>query len=161
MFTSAVLLLAASMAADQVGASPREKVQAAMEYLVGDWEVEGTDADKPLKAKGSVRWASAKNCLIGTFKGDTENATGISGRDPSTNDFVETLYLADGTRIENRYSHFSEKVWEGTSIAQLPSGEVDKAPIRLEKNTEGFTFIKKGVKRTLILKNRRVNKQVP
>jgi hypothetical protein len=130
-----------------------------MQYLVGKWDVEGDKDGNKLTATFTVRWASAKNCLKLTFKDDSENAAGLSGPDPSTNELVEILYLADGTRIENRYSHFAEKVWEGSSIVQQPSGETDRPKIRLEKTDDGYVFTQKSENMNLVLRCRRVKMQ--
>ena len=158
MFSTA-FLLAASMVVGQADDDAADNVRAAMRYLVGTWAVEGNDNGNSFTATFTARWAPAKNCLTVTFKSDTENATGISGRDPATNDLVETLYLADDTRIENRYSYISEKVWEGTAIVQDRSGKTDKPAIRLEKNEAGYTFTSKSQDRVLILKCSAVKKQ--
>jgi hypothetical protein len=158
---STAFLLAVSMVVGQAEGDMPENVRAAMRYLARTWHVEGNDNGKAFTATFTARWAPAKNCLTATFKSDTENATGISGRDPSTNDLVETLYLADGTRIENRYSHFSERVWEGTAIVQYPSGKIEKPSIRLEKDADGYTFTSKSQERLLVLKCTPIEKQKP
>ena len=158
---STAFLLAASMVVGQAEDDAADDVRAAMRYLAGTWAVEGNDNGNYFAATFTARWAPAKNCLTVTFKSATENATGISGRDPSTNDLVETLYLADDTRIENRYSHISETVWEGTAIVQDRSGKTDKPAIRLEKNTDGYTFTSKSQDRVLVLKCSPVKKQTP
>ena len=156
---SVATLIAASMVSGQAEGPKPEDVDAAMKYLVGRWDIDGDDDGESFTATFVVRRAPAKNCMTLTFKSDTENATGISGRDPSKDELVETLYLVDGTRIENRYSHFSEKVWEGSSIVQYPSGETDRPTIRLEKTDGGYIFTQKSDRRTLVLKCRRVRAQ--
>jgi hypothetical protein len=156
---SVATLIAASMVSRQAEGPTPEDVDAAMQYLVGSWDVEGDKDGNKLTATFTVRWAPARKCLRLTFKGDSENATGISGPDPSTNELVEILYLADGTRIENRYSHFAEKVWEGTAIVQQPSGETDRPKIQLEKTADGYVFTQKSENMDVVLKCRRVKTQ--
>lgn len=159
MLTSAVLLLTASLAAEPAEAKIPENVRAAMTFLVGEWQAEGSSNDLTFTSTETVRWAPGGHCVIKTLKGSFYNGTCLGGWDPSTKEYVETWYLTEGVRIENRYSLIGEKVWEGTSILQEPSGKATKYTVRTEKTAEGLVFTAKSDKETYVSRAKRVPKQ--
>ena len=161
---STALLLAASMVVGQAEPKMPEDVQAAMQYLVGEWTVEGNINGESFTLSMSYCWAPGKHCLILTATNDSENAlrnsgTGIIGRDPSTNELVETTYLHSGVRLEHRFSHISVAVWEGTGSVQNPSGTTTNSTLRLEKATDEYSLTSKAEGWTLFMRGRRVKEQ--
>ena len=160
MFSTA-FLLAASMVVGQAEPKVPEDFQAAMQYLVGEWIVEGNINGEGFTLTMTYSWAPGKHCLILTATNDNENAlrnsgTGIIGRDPSTNELVETAYLHSGVRLEHRFSRISGAAWEGTGSVQNPSGSTTNSTLRLEKATAEYSLTSKAEGWTLFMKGRRV-----
>jgi hypothetical protein len=155
------LVLAVSMVVGQAEPTMPEDFQAAMQYLVGKWAVEGNINDEAFTLTMTYCWAPGKHCLILNATSDGERAlrnsgTGIIGRDPSTNELVETAYLHNGVRLEHRFSHISGAVWEGTGSAQNPSGSTTNSTLRLEKTSDEYSLASKAEGWTLFMRSRRV-----
>lgn len=132
-----------------------------MQSVVGDWEFEADTNGESSTGTQINRWAPNKHCLIMTHKGSYGSANGIGGWEPSTNEYVETWYGTDGVKVENRFSHISEKVWEGYSITHKPSGGTAKSAIRFEKTADRGVFTAKSDKETYVQRGTLVKKQKP
>ena len=137
-----------------------KKILDEMQFLVGEWETEGTYQGADFRGTYAATSAPGKHCLIMNSKSSAMTATGVNGWDPTTKDIVETWYRTDGFRIEQRFSHMTESVWEGTVVLQDTSGETQRGTIRLEKGADGNSFIFTGSVdgESLVVRNRRVTR---
>lgn len=64
--TTLVVVLASGVSfAGEKAKVPKEIVEL-LKYYVGNWTVEGTEGDKPLKGKGTFRLSPGEHCTLGT-----------------------------------------------------------------------------------------------
>jgi hypothetical protein len=115
-------------------------VRAEFEFLVGNWEVEGTLLGEAFAGVATIDWAPGKQCVISSVDNPLVTATGITGWDPIANEIVQTWYRTDGVRIESRIQHYSPAGWEGVSTLQEPSGVLKKGKSVIEKAPDGKSF---------------------
>lgn len=139
-----VKILRRKQPAAQTEVKVPEAVLAEMEYLVGEWETEGTVLGRPHTGTATINWVPGKHCLISNATSNLMTATAIVGWDPATNEIVETWYRTDGVRIEQRIGRFSKSGWEGTSTLHDASGKIRHGTIRVEKALDGKSFTYSG-----------------
>lgn len=160
MLSVAALVVASSMMVGQAEVKVPEKILAQMEFLVGEWEVEGDHGGKAFKGTYSAKWSPNKHCLILTIHDHRGISSGIGGWDPSDNTYLEMWYVPDGTQIELRSNGMKATGWDGTALLTDASGKKLKGTIRTSKNgNDEFTFTgdtEDGV--TYATRNKRVKK---
>jgi hypothetical protein len=124
-------------------------VKQSMEYIVGNWSMEGTLAGEEVRGRMSVRWAPGGeyallfNWTMIPADGNRESVqrgTMVGGYDPLAKEIVEHGFDADGNLFTNRYPIAKDM----KDNVPIPGKRVD---VRDGKKTEGdITLIRKGPK---------------
>ncbi len=133
---STVLLMATSMVMAQpvVPNVPKEVLES-MDYYVGRWKGEGTEAGT--KYQFTARWAPGKHCTIFNARIRTPDgvvqSTLISGWDAREEQVVDFSYGSDGSHSAERWTLASPTVEEAISTGVSASGKRTKANFRIEK----------------------------
>jgi len=134
-----------------------QKILDDMQYLVGNWETEGTFEGKPSKGTFSAHWVPGKHCLTLAGRNPDLSFSGISGWDPATGNIVETWHRSDGVLVEIRYAEITPSTWKGTVKLTNAAGKVLTGKCQLDKTADGFTFTGAAGDLTASTKNRRLH----
>jgi len=135
------LIVASSLFGQAVDVKVPADVLAEMEYLVGDWTMEGKLGEELHKAEFSYRWAPSKICLncdwVWSGPTKTSKASQITGWDGGTQELVTVEFGSETYTATVRFKKKSKGVWEGQGIWSAPEpGGGFKAAVRLEKRNE-------------------------
>ena len=135
------LIVASSFLGQAVDVKVPANVLAEMEYLVGDWVMEGKLGEELHKAEFSYRWAPSKMCLncdwVWSGPTETSKASEITGWDGGTQELVQVEFGSQADTATVRFKIKSKGVWEGHGIWSAPEPDGGfKAAVRFEKRNE-------------------------
>jgi hypothetical protein len=135
------LIVASSLFGQAADVTIPADVLTEMQYLVGDWTMEGKLGEELHKAKFSHKWSSSRLCVNCDFvwsrPAETLKACQIIGWDGGTRELVVVEFGSDGYSGTARYKIKSPGVWEGQAQYGGPeAGEGFKASVRLEKRNQ-------------------------
>lgn len=132
------LIVVSSLYGQAVDVRIPSDVLTEMQYLVGDWTMEGKVGEELHKAKFSHTWSSSRLSVhcdwVWSGPPETRKASQIIGWDGGTRELVVVEFGSDGYSGTTRYKIKSPGVWEGHALYSGPeAGEGFKASVRLEK----------------------------
>ncbi len=129
-----VLVTAAGLrAADQEGI-PKEALEA-MQYMVGDWEVDGHENNQRMTGSVTYRWVPGKHCLtwdmVLTDPKGTYLGSAIVAWDPARRQLVERDFWPRGSWNTYCYTIGTDQ-WTGEAVQVGADGAVSKGKISQE-----------------------------
>jgi hypothetical protein len=131
-----LVLLCSTKAFAEDEAKIPEDLAKVMKFYVGNWNLEGSDGDKPLKGKASFRMPTGEHCIVGTVSfrvaGEPMQFSLVSGWDSSTGWSTEQGLAADGTVYTLKWHKAAETVDEGELVGTLDGKAVSEKD-RLER----------------------------
>jgi hypothetical protein len=155
MLSSAVFVLAASMAVGQTNSSmPKDVRQQIDRHLIGEWTSQTTWGDQSASGEHRSAWTDGGQCVIteqvgSDFDGSTVHATTVLGWDAAKKCLVDFTITSKGEHWGYRWTDLKQDGWagEGTGVYQnnewsapatLRFGEDGN---RYEDVTEGKPFV--------------------
>ena len=134
-----VLLASGVCFAGEKAQAPKELVEQ-YQFYSGDWTIEGTEGDTPIKGKASMRVpAGMESCLLGTesVRVGNEQTTGsfVTGWDSSTGWDTEQGIGSDGSVYRLKWHNVSATVDEG-EMAGTVNGKKTSGKARTERKGE-------------------------
>jgi hypothetical protein len=133
-FTLALVATLAPMQAPEIRVP--DEIQKEMAFLEGNWKGTTTTDGEKEPVTYSAKWNPGRDSLLLTYSTPSLKGTGLGGWDPTAKEIVEVWHSPTAGRLTLRYTVKSDTVWEGTSRAQDPDGEVTEGTIRRVKTSD-------------------------